>query len=113
MFFFSISSRVDLNVWENPIHAQSGLQTSLTSARISDDGKLLLAISSGDEASLVILDLGSRKLIGNVPVPGLSGVALSGDGKRAITFSEAGLLRWSLDPADWAEKASELAGSSN
>jgi WD40 repeat protein len=112
-YLFSTGSRVDLRLWENPLHANSGLQTTLTSARISDDGRLLIAISHGDIASLVILDLTSGRLIGDLPVPGLTSVALSGDGKYAITFSEAGVLKWILDPADWAKRAGEIAGNPN
>ena len=48
MFFFSISSRVDLNVWENPIHAQSGLSDEVVypaSFRRSASSCLPLAVA--------------------------------------------------------------------
>jgi WD40 repeat protein len=108
MYLLSLSRTIDIKPWENPVHANSGLRTVLDMARISDDGKRLVAVSN--RSSLVLFDLQSQRLIGVLDIPELSSIAMSGDGKRVLTFGGTGLLMWNLDSTTWADMAIKIAG---
>jgi WD40 repeat protein len=111
IYVVSLGTTPELRPWDNPVRAvPSGLRTSLSLARISDDGKRLITTSNGN--SLVLFDLPSQRLIGVLDVPDIHAIAMSGDGKHVLTFNEYGILIWDIDPDNWARRAVEMAGHS-
>jgi hypothetical protein len=94
-------------LWENPLRSENGLAKVLTDTVLSDEGDRLLALSNS--SALALFNVLERRLIGEIPLGGMSNFKISADGTKVLTFGyEVGLLRWSLDPEEWANTAEQL-----
>jgi hypothetical protein len=108
IYILKDSQTVQISFLDNPLHAISGLPTVLEHARISESGELLAATSNAE--SVLLLDIPSRRLLGDLAIAGVRAVALSPRGNRLLTVSEDGIVLWNLDAEKWATLADHNAG---
>jgi WD40 repeat protein len=101
-----MSGRLEFQRISNPLRQPSGLPTVLRSARLSRDGRRLVA--SSDDSGLAIFDVAAARLIGVMNLGEVLHVALAADGKAALLEGAGKLLLIDLDPESWRRKAQEL-----
>ena len=69
--------------------------------------------TGGWDGSIKLVDLASRSVVGALPGPTLlfNNVAFTPDGSAVLVIYENGRgLRWTFDPAAWAQRACDVAG---
>jgi len=70
-------------------------------------------VTGGWDASIKLVDVASLSVVGTLPGPShaFNGVAFTPDGTAVLVVYEDGRgLRWDVDPADWAQRACDVAG---
>jgi WD40 repeat protein len=95
------------NHFGQPLTGHNGFVDSLD---FSPNGRTLVTLS--DDGKLRLWDVATRKLIGApLPVSNTGGtVHFFPDGKRVLgVFGSGAGIVWSVDPADWAAKACNIA----
>ena len=90
----------------NPLRQSAGLQTVLRNARLSQDGRRLVA--SSDASGLAIFDLEAERLIGAIDLGEVRHVALAADGSAALVEGGGKVLLVNLDPVSWQRLARQL-----
>lgn len=101
-----VSRSPEFKRMSNPLRQSAGLQTVLRSARLSRDGRRLVA--SSNDSALAIFDLVSKRLIGAINLGEVRHVALASDGKSALVEGGGKILLADLDPVSWRRKARQL-----
>jgi WD40 repeat protein len=69
--------------------------------------------TGGWDGSIKLVDLASRSVVGALPGPTLlfNNVAFTSDGSAVLVVYENGRgIRWTFDPAAWAQRACDVAG---
>jgi hypothetical protein len=102
----SLTGQSGFQKMSNPLRQSAGLPTVLRNARLSRDGKRLIA--SSDNSGLAIFDLAARRLIGAITLDEVRNVAMSADGHVALVESGGRIVLVDLDPASWRRKAGRL-----
>lgn len=93
----------------NPLYDRSGLRQLLQDPVISEDGRVMVAIAKGN--GLAVFDVAEGRLMGTIPVPETSAVAMSGDGSRLMTYQEGvGIVSWDMETRRWADIAERMSG---
>lgn len=95
--------------WLNPLKAPSGLRTTLRQPHLSDDGRVLAAISN--ESEIGLFDVTERRLVGTLPPGDVRTISLSPDGLTLRTDGSVGSWSWNLDPRAMARRARELSAA--
>jgi len=101
-----MSGEVEFQRMPNPLRQSAGLQTVLRNARLSRDGRRLVA--SSDDSGLAVFDLAADRLISAIYLGEVRRVALAADGKVALVEGGGKLLLVDLDPLSWRRKAQQL-----
>jgi hypothetical protein len=87
----------------NPLRQSAGLQTVLRNARLSHDGRRLIA--SSDNSGLAVFDLAAERLIGAIAFEEVRHVALWADSKVALVEGGGKIFLVDLDPVSRRWKA--------
>lgn len=101
-----VSGRPLIQRMSNPLRQSAGLQTVLQNARVSHDGRRLIA--SSDNSGLAIFDLAAERLIGAIDLEYVRRVVLSDDRKTALVESNGKMLKVDLEPVSWQRIAKQL-----
>jgi WD40 repeat protein len=80
----------------------------ITQLLVTSDGARVLALSGGATRQL---DLRSGRAVGGpLPVGAVDRMAFSADRTSVLMSGTTGLMRWSVTPADWADRGCRAAG---
>lgn len=110
MYIFEPDKNPAFRPFPNLLHDISGLRKVLTNPVLSADGTALAAVASDNDIAL--FDVGTARLVGIMGAPRTNALAISGDGRKLLTYNERlGVIIWDIDAANWARIAANMAGA--
>jgi hypothetical protein len=95
--------------WLNPLKVPSGLRTTLRQPHLSDDGRVLAAVSN--ESEIGLFEVAERRLVGTLPLGDMRTISLSPDGLTQHTDGSVGSWSWNLDPRAMAGRDREQSAA--